>query len=88
MAGLKFLRTGRFAWGAALGMTLGGTVGVLIAVFIVHKLPLYALRWFVAAVVAYAAAVMLRSAFSASAAADSNAAREGLVSQDIKGDSL
>ncbi|HEV2271133.1 MAG TPA: sulfite exporter TauE/SafE family protein [Steroidobacteraceae bacterium] len=88
VAGLKFLRTGRFAWGAALGMTLGGTIGVLIAVFIVHKLPLYALRWFVAAVVAYAAVVMLRSALRAGAAADDRAAREDLVSHDIKGGSL
>jgi len=87
VAGLKFLRTGRFAWGAALGMTLGGTVGVLIAVFIVHRLPLYALRWFVAAVVAYAAWVMLRSA-RAGAAPAAGSAHEELVSPDIKGNSL
>ena len=87
VAGLRFLRTGRFAWGAALGMTLGGTVGVLIAVFVVKKLPLYVLRWFVAAVVAYAAVVMLRSAWTSSAAADGNA-REELVSHDVKGGNL
>ena len=88
VAGLRFLRTGRFAWGAALGMTVGGTIGVLIAVFIVKSLPLYALRWFVAAVVAYAAVVMLRSARSTGAPADGTAAREDLVSHDIKGGSL
>jgi len=88
VAGLKFLRTGRFAWGASLGMTLGGTVGVLIAVFIVRSLPLYALRWFVAAVVAYAAVVMLRSARRADASADHPAASEDLVSHDIKGGSV
>ena len=62
VAGLRFLRTGRFAWGAALGLSLGGVIGVFIAVFIVKSLPLHALRWLVAVVVAYAAVVMLRSA--------------------------
>lgn len=88
VAGLKFLRTGRFAWGAALGMTLGGVVGVLIAVFVVKGLPVRALRWFVAAVVAYAAVVMLRSARRAGASADGRAASEDLVSHDVKGGSL
>lgn len=87
VAGLRFLRTGRFAWGAALGLSLGGIVGVLVAVFIVKSLPLHALRWLVAAVVAYAAVVMLRSARRATATAD-GAARNDLVSHDIKGNSL
>jgi uncharacterized membrane protein YfcA len=62
VAGIRFLRTGRFAWGPSLGLTFGGVVGVLIAAFIVKSLPLHALRWLVAAVVSYAAATMLRSA--------------------------
>lgn len=62
VAGIRFLRTGRFAWGPALGLTIGGVVGVLIAAFIVKSLPLYALRWLVAAVVSYASLAMLRSA--------------------------
>lgn len=84
VAGLKFLRTGRFAWGAALGMTLGGVVGVLIAVFVVKGLPVRALRWFVAAVVAYAAVVMLRSARRPAPPAE-NSAHQDFVSHDIKG---
>lgn len=84
VAGLKFLRTGRFAWGAALGMTVGGVIGVLIAVFVVKGLPVRALRWFVAAVVAYAAVVMLRSARGGAASAN-GAAHEAMVSHDIKG---
>ncbi|MDE2049386.1 MAG: sulfite exporter TauE/SafE family protein [Gammaproteobacteria bacterium] len=87
VAGLRFLRTGRFAWGAALGLTLGGVLGVLIAVFIVKSLPLRALRWLVATVVAYAAIVMLRSAHRGAAAAH-GAASENLISHDIKGGSL
>lgn len=82
VAGLRFLRTGRFAWGAALGMTVGGVIGVLIAVFIVKSLPLRALRWFIAAVVAYAAVVMLRSARTG-AASPASAARPELVSHNI-----
>lgn len=84
VAGLKFLRTGRFAWGPALGMTVGGVIGVLIAVFVVKGLPVRALRWFVAAVVAYAGVVMVRSARRGAASAN-GAAHEAIVSHDIKG---
>jgi len=59
-------------------------VGVLIAVFVVKGLPMTALRWLVAAVVTYAAVVMLRSARRGAAAADSSA-RAHLVSHNIKG---
>jgi uncharacterized membrane protein YfcA len=61
-ASLRFFRTGRFAFGPALGLTIGGSVGVLIAIFIVRQLPLIALRWLVIVVVMYAALSMLRSA--------------------------
>lgn len=61
-ASLRFFRTGRFAFGPALGLTIGGSVGVLIAIFIVRRLPLIALRWLVIVVVMYAAVSMLRSA--------------------------
>lgn len=70
VAGLQFLRTGRFAWGPALGIAIGGVVGVLIAAFIVKKLPLHALRWLVAVVVMYAAATLLRSAWRESIVVD------------------
>jgi uncharacterized membrane protein YfcA len=62
VAGLRFLETGRFAWGASLGLTIGGVVGVLIAAFIVKNLPVPALRWLVIVVVTYASFMMLRSA--------------------------
>jgi uncharacterized membrane protein YfcA len=61
-ASLRFFRTGRFAFGPALGLAIGGSVGVLIAIFIVRQLPLVALRWLVIVVVTYAALSMLRSA--------------------------
>ena len=61
-ASLRFFKTGRFDFGASLGLTMGGVPGVLIAVFIIKSLPLHVLRWLVAGVVMYAALSMLRSA--------------------------
>jgi len=69
-ASLRFFKTGRFAWGTSLGLTMGGVVGVLIAAFVVKQLPLEKLRWLVMIVVAYAAVSMLRSAFRAQPRAD------------------
>jgi len=62
VASFRFFQTGRFAHGTSLGLSLGGIFGVLIAVFLVRRLPLHALRWLVAIVVTYAAIAMLRSA--------------------------
>ena len=62
VASLNFFRSGRFAQGPALGLVLGGAVGVLVAFFIVKQLPLTAMRWLVIVVVSYAAISMLRSA--------------------------
>ncbi len=70
VAGMRFLRSRRFAWGPAIGIATAGVAGVLIAAFIVKRLPLRAVSWLVAAVVTYAAVAMLRSARSKSAAAD------------------
>jgi uncharacterized membrane protein YfcA len=63
VASLRFFKTGRFSWGTSLGLTVGGVLGVLLAVFVVKQLPLKALRWLVMIVVMYAAVSMLRSAF-------------------------
>lgn len=62
VASLRFLESGRFAFGPALGLTIGGSVRVLVAIFIVKQLPLVALRWLVIVVVTYAAVSMSRSA--------------------------
>jgi len=64
VASLKFFQTGKFAWGPALGLAIGGIVGVLIAFYVVKSLPLRPLRWLVIIVVAYAAVAMLRSALT------------------------
>lgn len=62
VAATQFLKANRVAWGPALGLTIGGVAGVLIAAYIVKQLPLAALRWLVAVVVAYAAFSMLHLA--------------------------
>jgi uncharacterized membrane protein YfcA len=62
VGGLQFMKAGRFDSQAALGLTLGGIPGVLIAGLLVRSLPLSVLRWMVVIVVLYAATTMLRSA--------------------------
>jgi uncharacterized membrane protein YfcA len=62
VASLRFFQTGAFAWGPSVGLAFGGIAGVLIAAYIVKSLPLYALRWLVIVVIAYAALAMLNSA--------------------------
>ncbi len=62
VASLRFFQTGKFAWGPALGLAIGGFMGVLIAAYIVKSLPLLWLRWLVVVVITYTAFAMLRSA--------------------------
>jgi uncharacterized membrane protein YfcA len=59
---LRFIAKDSYALKAAVGLALGGIPAVFFAAFIVKSLPLTVLRWFVVAVVVYAAAAMLRSA--------------------------
>jgi uncharacterized membrane protein YfcA len=63
VASERFIRFDAYTLKAALGLSVGGVPGVLIAAFIVKSLPIGALRWLVAAVVVYTAIMMLRSAF-------------------------
>jgi uncharacterized membrane protein YfcA len=65
IAGLRFVVRGRFDRRVALGLTLGGIPGVMIAAWFVRSLPLDALRWLVLIVVTYAAVSLLRAALTA-----------------------
>jgi uncharacterized membrane protein YfcA len=60
--GFRFMQAAKFDKRAALGLTLGGVPGVLVAGLIVKSLPLSVLRWMVVGVVIYAATIMLKSA--------------------------
>jgi uncharacterized membrane protein YfcA len=61
-AGVRFIKANRYSVRSALGLTLGGIPGVLVAAFVVKTLPLLWLRWLVLVVVTYAAVLMLISA--------------------------
>ena len=58
----RFVKVGRYSLKSALGLTLGGVPGVLIAAYIVKSLPLKVVNWLVVVVVIYTAAMLLRSA--------------------------
>jgi uncharacterized membrane protein YfcA len=61
-ASVRFVREGAYDLRAALGLTLGGIPGVLIAAFVVRSLPLDAVRWLVIAVASYTAVTLLLAA--------------------------
>lgn len=60
VASARFIARQAYSPRVALGLTLGGLVGVPIAAFLVKSLPLDAVRWLVMAVVLYAAQATLR----------------------------
>jgi uncharacterized membrane protein YfcA len=62
VAGMQLIRSGCYDRRAALGLTLGGIPGVLLAAYVVKSLPLDWLRWLVVLVVLHASLGMLRSA--------------------------
>ena len=62
VAATRFVSSGRYSARAALGLTLGGIPGVLIAVWLVRSLPLDIVRWGVIVVVLYTAVTLIRSA--------------------------
>ena len=64
----RFIQTPRIDLRIVLGLALGGIPAVLLAAYVVKSLPLDALRWGVVAVVLYAAALLLRAAFTVPAA--------------------
>ncbi len=72
IGGARFVRSGRYNRGAALGLALGGIPGVLVAAYIVKSLPIAWLRWLVLVVVLYAAIQMLRSAHRTRVPASAN----------------
>lgn len=62
VASMRFVRKGRYSLRPALGLTLGGVPGVLLAAFIVRSLDVATVRWLVVVVVLYTAMSMLVAA--------------------------
>ncbi len=62
LAAARFIPARRFDRRVALGLTIGGIPGVLVAAFLVTSLPLVAVRWLVVGVLIYTSALMWRSA--------------------------
>jgi len=64
VASLGFLRSKRFSHGSAVGVAVGGVLGVLCAFPLVQMISkhLTLMRWLVVVVIVYAAVSMLRSA--------------------------
>lgn len=60
-ANVRFLRAGRYAPAAAVGLALGGLPATLVAAFLVKTLPLDMVRWLVVGVVGYTAVGMIRA---------------------------
>jgi uncharacterized membrane protein YfcA len=65
VAAVRFVKAARYNLRASVALSIGGVPGVLIAAYIVKKLPLPWLHWLVVVVVTYAALTMLRSAWRA-----------------------
>ena len=74
LAGMRFIGKKRYHLRAALGLTVGGIPGALVAGLIVKSLSLNTVRWMVVVVVLYTAVTMIRAAIR-----ESRAARLGAV---------
>jgi uncharacterized membrane protein YfcA len=62
VASVRFVRAQSYSPKAALGLTIGGVPGVLIAAYVVRELPLDALRWLVLFIAVCTGISLLRAA--------------------------
>jgi uncharacterized membrane protein YfcA len=62
-SGIRFIGRGSYASRAALGLAIGGIPGVLLAAYVIRRLPVQYLLWLVIAVATYSALAMLHSAW-------------------------
>lgn len=63
VASYEFVKFGRYSKKGAIGLTIGGVIGVIIAVTFVTSLDLTVLTWLIIAVVLYTSVSMLRSSY-------------------------
>jgi uncharacterized membrane protein YfcA len=64
VASVKFVKEAAYDRRAAMGITIGGAIGVIIAAYIVKSLPLNILKWLVDAVILYTSYTLFKSATS------------------------
>jgi len=62
VAGIKFIKTGKYARKPSVAIAITGAIGVLIAAYLITSLPLYILKIVVIVVVIYTSGAMLYSA--------------------------
>ena len=62
-ASIKFIKAGAYDRKASILITIAGTVGVLIAAFIVKSLPLFIMKWFIVCIIIYTGITMIKAAF-------------------------
>lgn len=60
-AAIKFIQAKSYNRKAAIGMMIGGSIGVIIAAYIIKSLPLNILQWLVMAIISYTGIIMLRT---------------------------
>ena len=61
-ASIQFVESKAIDRKAAMGLTIGGIVGVLIATYLVKSMPLRELTWVILVILVYTAFTMIRSA--------------------------
>jgi uncharacterized membrane protein YfcA len=61
-ASIKFVQEGAYDRKASVAITIAGSLGVLVAAYLVKSMPLTLLKWLVVFVIIYTAITMLRSA--------------------------
>lgn len=61
--GPRFIKEGRYDMIASLCQMVAGSIGVVIAAFVINKLPIFILTWIFACVVLYSSFLYLRDAF-------------------------
>ncbi|SHJ67298.1 TSUP family transporter [Tepidibacter formicigenes] len=61
VASIKFVKEKAYDRRASMGITIGGTIGVIIAAYIVKELPLDILKWLVIGVIFYTSVTMLKA---------------------------
>ena len=75
-SGFQFLKDNNYDIKVALIGQVAGTIGVLLAAFLVKELPIYILTWLIVVVLVYTSITMFVSAFKKKAVSEPEAVAE------------